>query len=308
MVTRRDFLKTMSMASAGLALGTGDLLHAQTASPKKGRGDKVKIAYIGIGNRGEQIIEDFARTGMVEVVALCDVDMGAKHTQKIMAKYPKAKQFRDFRQMFDKAGNEFDAVAIATPDHSHFPISMLALASGKHVYVEKPLARTFYEAELLMQAALKRPNLVTQVGNQGHSEANYFQFKAWMDAGIIKDVTAITAHITRAVGISGTLISISFLRDSNCRKIWTGTLGSELLLITSIIKIIIWDNGVVGMILVWVHWATGEHISLIRLTNFWNWDCLMRSLCNTQKGIMIISSHILPRFSSVSRNVKECHR
>ena len=83
MVTRRDFLKTMSMASAGLALGTGDLLHAQTASPKKGRGDKVKIAYIGIGNRGEQIIEDFARTGMVEVVALCDVDMGAKHTQKI---------------------------------------------------------------------------------------------------------------------------------------------------------------------------------------------------------------------------------
>ena len=195
MVTRRDFLKTMSMASAGLALGTGDLLHAQTASPKKGRGDKVKIAYIGIGNRGEQIIEDFARTGMVEVVALCDVDMGAKHTQKIMAKYPKAKQFRDFRQMFDKAGNEFDAVAIATPDHSHFPISMLALASGKHVYVEKPLARTFYEAELLMQAALKRPNLVTQVGNQGHSEANYFQFKAWMDAGIIKDVTAITAHM-----------------------------------------------------------------------------------------------------------------
>ena len=195
MVTRRDFLKTMSMASAGLALGTGDLLHAQTVSPKKGRGDKVKIAYIGIGNRGEQIIEDFARTGMVEVVALCDVDMGAKHTQKIMAKYPKAKQFRDFRQMFDKAGNEFDAVAIATPDHSHFPISMLALASGKHVYVEKPLARTFYEAELLMQAALKRPNLVTQVGNQGHSEANYFQFKAWMDAGIIKDVTAITAHM-----------------------------------------------------------------------------------------------------------------
>ena len=89
MVTRRDFLKTMSMASAGLALGAGDLLHAQTISPKKGRGDKVKIAYIGIGNRGEQIIEDFARTGMVEVVALCDVDMGAKHTQKIMAKYPK---------------------------------------------------------------------------------------------------------------------------------------------------------------------------------------------------------------------------
>ena len=174
MTTRRDFLKTMSLASAGLALGSGELLNAQTISSKKGRNEKVKIAYI---------------------VALCDVDMGAKHTRKVMGMYPKAKQFRDFRQMFDKAGNEFDAVAIATPDHSHFPISMLALASGKHVYVEKPLARTFYEAELLMQAALKRPNLATQVGNQGHSEANYFQFKAWMDAGIIKDVTAVTAHM-----------------------------------------------------------------------------------------------------------------
>ena len=142
--------------------------------------------------------------------------------------------------MFDKAGNEFDAVAIATPDHSHFPISMLALASGKHVYVEKPLARTFYEAELLMQAALKRPNLVTQVGNQGHSEANYFQFKAWMDAGIIKDVTAITAHMNNPRRWhKWILISTNFLRDSNCRKIWTGTPGSELPLITSTIKTII---------------------------------------------------------------------
>ena len=108
----------------------------------------------------------------------------------------------------------------------------------------------------------------------------------------------------RSVYTDGCLLYTS----SNCRKIWTGTLGSELLLITSIIKIIIWDNGVVGMILVWVHWATGEHISSTRLTNSWNWDCHTKSLCNTQMDIMIISSHILPRFSSVSRNVKECHR
>ena len=138
MTTRRDFLKTMTMASAGLALGAGDILANPTFASQRKITDKVKIAYVGIGNRGEQIIGDFARTGMVEVVALCDVDMGAPHTQKVMTLYPKAKRFRDFRQMFDKAGNEFDAVAIATPDHSHFPISMLALASGKHVYLEKP--------------------------------------------------------------------------------------------------------------------------------------------------------------------------
>lgn len=199
MTTRRDFLKTLSLASAGVALGGGSVLNgmplgAGRASGKV-KGEKVKIAYIGTGNRGEQIIQDFARTNMVEVVALCDVDMGAAHTRKVMGMYPKAKRFKDFRKLFDEAGKEFDAVAIATPDHSHFPITMLALASGKHVYVEKPLARTFYEAELLMEAARKRPQLATQVGNQGHSEANYFQFKAWMEAGIIKDVTAITAHM-----------------------------------------------------------------------------------------------------------------
>lgn len=186
------------MASAGLAVSGPSLLYGQEAKSTKNKGEKVKIAYIGIGNRGRQIIEAFDKTGMVEVIALCDVEMGAKHTQKVMAMYPQAKLFRDFRKLFDEAGNLFDAVAIATPDHSHFPISMLALASGKHVYVEKPLARTFYEAELLMEAARKRPHLATQVGNQGHSEANYFQFKAWMDAGIIKDVTAITAHMNNA--------------------------------------------------------------------------------------------------------------
>ena len=267
MTTRRDFLKTMSLASAGLALGSGELLNAQTISSKKGRNEKVKIAYIGIGNRGEQIIQDFARTGMVEVVALCDVDMGAKHTRKVMGMYPKAKQFRDFRQMFDKAGNEFDAVAIATPDHSHFPISMLALASGKHVYVEKPLARTFYEAELLMQAALKRPNLATQVGNQGHSEANYFQFKAWMDAGIIKDVTAVTAHMNNPRRWHKWDTNI---QASNSRRIWIGIPGWELFLIMNIAISMIRVNGVAGMTSVWELWATGEHIYWILFTSFLN--------------------------------------
>jgi Predicted dehydrogenases and related proteins len=196
MVTRRNFLKTVALTSAGLAASGGaNVLNAASYKNVVGSGRKVNIAYIGIGNRGEQIIGDFERTGMVNVVALCDIDMGAPHTQKVMAKYPKAKQFQDFRQMFDKAGNEFEAVAIALPDHAHFPVSMLAISLGKHVYVEKPMARTFHEAELMMDAARRHPNIVTQVGNQGHSEGNYFQFKAWKDAGIIKDVTAITAHM-----------------------------------------------------------------------------------------------------------------
>ena len=83
---------------------------------------------------------------------------------------------------------------LATPDHSYFPICMEAMKLGIHVYVEKPLVRTSYECELLMQAEQKY-GVITQMGNQGHSEANYFQFKAWKDAGIIKDVTAVTAHM-----------------------------------------------------------------------------------------------------------------
>ena len=194
MASRRDFLKTVSLFSAGLAL-SGPKMWAGTRAQQQPKFEKVKIAYIGIGNRGEQDIDEFAKTGMVEVVALCDVDMGNKQTEKVMNMYPNAKRFKDFRELFEKAGNDFEAVCIATPDHSHFPIAMLALSEGKHVYVEKPMSRTFIEAELMMQLARKNPQLVTQVGNQGHSEGNYFQFKAWQDAGIIKDVTAVVGHM-----------------------------------------------------------------------------------------------------------------
>ena len=194
MATRRDFLKTASLFSAGLAFNGVELL-AKSNVTRQPQFEKVKIAYVGIGNRGEQDIDEFAKTGMVEVVALCDVDMGNKQTEKVMNMYPNAKRFKDFREMFEKAGNEFEAVCIATPDHSHFPISILALSEGKHVYVEKPMSRTFIEAELMMQMARKNPQLVTQVGNQGHSEGNYFQFKAWQEAGIIKDVTAVVGHM-----------------------------------------------------------------------------------------------------------------
>ena len=194
MASRRTFLKTASLFSVGMTFG-GFKSWAQDQPVKVPKGEKVKMAYIGIGNRGEQDILEFADTGMVDVVALCDVDLGNKQTEKVLEMYPEAKRFKDFRDLFEKAGNEFEAVCIATPDHSHFPIAMLALAEGKHVYVEKPMSRTFLEAELMMQMARKNPHLATQVGNQGHSEGNYFQFKAWMDAGIIKDVVAVAAHM-----------------------------------------------------------------------------------------------------------------
>lgn len=199
MTTRRDFIKSAALASAGLAISSvSNKMNAASYSRIVGANKKINLAHIGIGNRGWEIIEQFDNTGLANVVALCDVDLGAEQTKKALAKFPHARRFKDFREMFDKMGNEIEAVAIATPDFAHFPAVMMSMTYGKHVYVEKPLSRTFYESELLIKAAKKYPKVVTQMGNQGHSEANYFQFKAWTEAGIIKDVTAITAHMNNA--------------------------------------------------------------------------------------------------------------
>lgn len=184
------------LMSAG-ALAVPNILYAaQSSGAKKvSANERVNLACCGIGNRGGEIIQDLYKTGLANIVALCDVDMEAPHTVKTLQQFPDVPRFNDFRSMFDKMGNEIDAVSIGVPDHAHFPIVMHAMALGIHVYVEKPMAGTFRECELLMQAAKKYKKVVTQMGNQGHSEANYFQFKAWTEAGIIKDVTAITAHM-----------------------------------------------------------------------------------------------------------------
>ncbi len=191
--SRRSFIRQSAITGTGLILLPSFLKASRGVVAAAN--EKVNLACIGIGNRGAEIIGELNKTGLANIVALCDVDMGAPHTAKIMAMFPKAERFQDFRTMFDKMGNQIEAVSIGVPDHSHFPITMHALMSGKHVYVEKPLGRTFQENELLMNAARKFGKLATQMGNQGHSEANYFQFKAWVDAGIIKDVTKITAHM-----------------------------------------------------------------------------------------------------------------
>lgn len=179
------------MAGGAVALSNSVLGKAGLASAN----ERVNLACVGIGNRAEEIIRELYKTGLCNIVALCDVDMGAPHTLAIMKMFPDAPRFQDFRQMFDKMGNQIEAVSIGTPDFSHFATTMMALDLGKHVYVEKPMARTFLEVELMMAKAKKHPNVVTQMGNQGHSEANYFQFKAWKDAGVIKDVTRIDAHM-----------------------------------------------------------------------------------------------------------------
>ena len=192
MSTRREFLKGVGLATAGLSMNPASVFAMTSGETKQAKSEKVKIAYIGIGNRGQQNIDEFAKTNMV---ALCDVDIKGKQCEKALSMYPNAKRFTDFRKLFEEYSDHFDAVAASVPDHIHFFVAMMALKYGKHIYLEKPMVRTFQEAELLIEMAKRHPEIATQVGNQGHSEANYFQFKAWQEAGIIKDVTAVTAHM-----------------------------------------------------------------------------------------------------------------
>jgi predicted dehydrogenase len=199
--SRRRFLK-QALALSAVATFPTILTRAasgqtQPVSGLAAPGERVNLACCGIGNRGGEIAMALYDTGLANIVALCDVDMGAPHTLKVLEKFPDVPRFQDFRQMFDKMGKQIEAVSVGVPDHAHFPITMLAMSLGIHVYVEKPMARTFQEVELMMKGA-KKYKVVTQMGNQGHSEANYFQFKAWKEAGIIKDVTAITAHMNSA--------------------------------------------------------------------------------------------------------------
>ncbi len=199
-ISRRSFLKR-TLAFSALSATHSFWMPTQSFAKNPGKhisaNDRVRIAFIGIGQRGGEIAKELYKTGLCDVVALCDVDMGAPHTQELINLFPKVPRFQDFRTMFDQMADKIDAVTVGVPDHAHFPIAIEAMTHKKHVYVEKPLARTFEEVEILMRTA-KKYGVVTQMGNQGHSEANYFQFKTWKEAGIIKDVTAITAHMNNS--------------------------------------------------------------------------------------------------------------
>ena len=192
---RRKFLKGAAAAVA-VAVVPSRVVARTPNSKDAGRvapSDKVNLACCGTGGRGGSVSGALGSNKLSNVVAICDVD--TSHMGGIARRFPKAQRFQDFRKMFDKLGKQFDAVSIAVPDHAHFPISMLSMSSGKHIYVEKPLAHTFQECELMM-AARKKYGVQTQMGNQGHSGNNPLQFEAWVKAGIIKDVTKIIAYMT----------------------------------------------------------------------------------------------------------------
>ena len=183
-LTRRKFSQAAA-ASTVFSLIPGRVIGANS---------KINVAFIGCGAQGAGDAHNVYSTKLVNPVALCDVALGTRHTAGLEKKFNAAPKFKDFRKMFDKMGKEIDACTIGVPDHAHFPISMRAMSEGIHCYVEKPLAHTFREIELMI-AAEKKYKVSCQMGNQGHSGANYHQFKAWKEAGIIKGVEKITSYM-----------------------------------------------------------------------------------------------------------------
>lgn len=191
--TRRSFLQATSALGAAALLPVRPLW-AQPASPSGGNADRVKLAAVGTAQRGLKNLEAFAKSGLADVVALCDVQLNQKDARKAAQDHPEAKSFTDFRVMFDAMADDIDAVAISTADHSHFAVAMHAMMLGKHVYVEKPLAHTFGQTVRLMEMA-ESTGLVTQMGNQGHTSPNFTQFEAWTQAGLFREVDQLTAYM-----------------------------------------------------------------------------------------------------------------
>jgi len=164
---RRDFIKTTAAAGIGIA-ALPAWIRADPSSPA----NKVRVAVVGTNNRGLDHIEALAGIDNAEIAYVCDVDdralaKGVNQASRFASVQPKV--LKDFRRALDD--KSVDAITIAVPDHWHTPMAIMALAAGKHVYVEKPCSQNPHEGELLLRAIARYGRLV-QMGNQRRSFPN----------------------------------------------------------------------------------------------------------------------------------------
>ncbi len=195
--SRRDFIKTAAVTSAGFMIVPRHVLGGKGFIAPS---DKLNVATIGAGGKGESDLSNFVEGGNVNVVALCDVDdVKSAGTRKT---YPGAKYYRDFRQMLDREKDNIDACSISTPDHTHAVATLAAMELGKHVYTQKPLTHDIWEARQLTKAAEKY-KVVTQMGNQGGSGNGVRTGHEMYKAGMIGEVHTVYAWTNRPVWAQG---------------------------------------------------------------------------------------------------------
>jgi len=190
-LNRRKFLKASALAAGTAAFGVPTLLRAANLN------SKLNIAAIGAMGKGES---DTNCCDTENIVALCDVD--SARCAKQLQKYSGAKFYQDFRKMFDAIGKSIDAVTVSTPDHFHAIAASHAMRLGKHVYCQKPLVQTIYEARYLRNLA-HETGVVTQMGNQGSAQDGLRRAVECIQAGIIGQVREVHIWTNRPVWPQG---------------------------------------------------------------------------------------------------------
>ncbi len=189
-LNRRTFL------GAGAA-GLGYFFTASaTSAARMGRrpNETLRFASIGVGGKGSSDVDNVSELG--EIIAICDIDDAMLEPKS--QKWTSAKRFHDYRRMFDRIGKEIDAVTVSTPDHNHALASLMAIRLGKHVYCQKPLTHSVFEARVLMEAARKH-GVCTQMGNQGSAENGLRRAVELVQAGIIGPVKEVHVWTNRPV-------------------------------------------------------------------------------------------------------------
>ncbi|MCU0229189.1 MAG: Gfo/Idh/MocA family oxidoreductase [Bryobacterales bacterium] len=191
-VSRRHFFFGSLLAGA-VPLGGYGSVKSLVALGYKPYYNKLNVAVIGCGGRGANLLQEAAETE--NIVALCDVDLD--RSSGPLKRYEKLPLYRDFRELLDKEEKNIDAVTIAIPDFMHAPVGLAFMQRGKHVYIEKPLTRTPWEARLLLQAAEKY-KVATQMGNQGFSHEAHRVAAEILWSGEIGEVTEV--HVSTTPG------------------------------------------------------------------------------------------------------------
>lgn len=181
--SRRQFIRSAALASAAFSVVPGAVLGLNGATSPN---EKLNVAGVGVGGQGGG---DLRQLESENIVALCDVDW--KYAAGTFKRYPNAKQFKDYRKMLEEQ-KDIDAVVVATPDHMHAFVSMAAVKMGKHVYCEKPLTHSVWEARKLAEAA-REHKVATQMGNQGQASEETRRLCELIAAGVIGPVRE--AHI-----------------------------------------------------------------------------------------------------------------
>ncbi len=202
MSSRRKFIRNSSLGSVALTLG-GLTMPAYSFSQIKGSNERINCAVVGVRSRGKAHVAAIHNDPNARVLYNCDVDDAilkehGEWCEKKIGYVPKAE--KDFRKILDN--KDVDAVFIATPEHWHTPMSILAMQAGKHVYVEKPCSHNPYENDLIKEAQ-KKYGMKVQMGNQQRSAVSSQHAIADIKAGIIGEVYKGEAYYSNNRGSIG---------------------------------------------------------------------------------------------------------